>query len=602
MAIKGKGALIYVLLLTTALCFRVAVARFLPNDEPFDGKVYSQIARNLLEQHVYSHATEPPYSPTLIRLPGYPLFLAAVYSVFGHHNDYAIRIAQALVDTAACGLIALVAFYWEPNPQLKRRSSIAALALAAVCPFTTIYVGTILTETLTVFFAVAMCLTATLALKATTLKKAVGLWVATGLVAGIAVLFRPDSGLFAAAIGITLVITKLKHSSDQESGKLKEVWYRLSQAFYLGAAFSLVFCLVLAPWTIRNFRVFHLFQPLAPAHAEMPGEFVPRGYLSWLQTWVDDQLYVGPVEWALDESPITLDEIPDQAFDSEEERDRVSVLLERYNHPSDEQSLAASSSGSRDADVPPEDQPIQSEDDESDQTVDEADAGSQSEDSDAPDETSESEDTLNQYVEMTPDIDAGFARIAQERIKRHPLRYFILLPVKRGLSLWFDTHSEYYPFEGELLPLEDLDYEIHQQIWLPLFALLTFLYTSLGVAGSYILWRNQSDAMARTWLLLAGTMICFRLAFFSTLENPEPRYVVEIFPFLSILGGMAASRITNCKGFLVTVVGSFRSGRATKGSVSVSASRFAQKEVLEMDPGDQLTCASARPSNLSLLV
>ena len=29
-----------------------------------------------------------------------------------------------------------------------------------------------------------------------------------------------------------------------------------------------------------------------------------------------------------------------------------------------------------------------------------------------------------------------------------------------------------------------------------------------------------------------------RLGFFSTLENPEPRYVVELFPFLSILGGI----------------------------------------------------------------
>jgi hypothetical protein len=34
-----------------------------------------------------------------------------------------------------------------------------------------------------------------------------------------------------------------------------------------------------------------------------------------------------------------------------------------------------------------------------------------------------------------------------------------------------------------------------------------------------------------------------RLAFFSSLENPEPRYVVEIFPFLAILGGIAVAQI-----------------------------------------------------------
>ena len=100
--------------------------------------------------------------------------------------------------------------------------------------------------------------------------------------------------------------------------------------------FSLAFCLVLVPWTIRNYRVFHLFQPLAPAHAEMPGEFVPRGYFSWLRTWIDDGRYIGPVLWSLDASPIKLDDIPDRAFDSAEEKQRVAALLEKYNHPAEE--------------------------------------------------------------------------------------------------------------------------------------------------------------------------------------------------------------------------------------------------------------------------
>jgi hypothetical protein len=553
MANKRNAALIYALLLTTALCFRVAVARVLPNDTPMDGKLYSQIARNLLEQHVYSHDTEPPYSPTLIRLPGYPFFLADVYSVFGHHNDSAIRIVQALIDTAACGVIALVAFYWEPDPELKRRSSIAALGLAALCPFTTIYVATILTETPTVFFAVAMCLTATLAFRATNPRRSLWLWLVTGWVAGTAVLFRPDSGLFAAGIGITLVVISLRRSSEQNLTPAGEVRYRVSRASYLGAVFSLAFCVVLAPWTIRNFRVFHLIQPLAPAHAEMPGEFVPRGYLSWLRTWIDDPRYIGPVLWALDESHISMEEVPDQAFDSDEERQRVAALFDKYNHPPDDDTPIAFSAGAKDEDIPPEDQPRQTESQtdsqtearQSDYSEDPVIPGEQSDEGDQPEDTAESETTLDQSVEMTPVIDAEFARIASERISRHPLRYFILLPVKRGLSLWLDTHSQYYPFEGELLPLEDLDYDTHQQFWLPLFASLTVLYTLVGIAGGFILWRHRRDPMAGTGLLLAATMIFFRLAFFSSLENPEPRYVVEIFPLLSILGGFALSRVAN---------------------------------------------------------
>ncbi|MGH9969387.1 MAG: glycosyltransferase family 39 protein [Pyrinomonadaceae bacterium] len=538
--------LVYAVLLIASLSLRMLVARLLPNDEPFDGKVYSQIASNLLEQHVYSHATEPPYSPSLIRLPGYPIFLATIYSVFGRHDDAAVRIVQVLIDTAACALIALIAFYWEPDEKLKPCSSIAAFALAALCPFTTIYVATILTETPTVFLAVAMCLSATLAFKATKHGTILSLWTATGLIAGFAVLFRPDNGLFAAAVGITLVATALAHSGDEEVGKSEEILFRISRASFRGLVFSLAFCLVLVPWTVRNFRVFHLFQPLAPAHAEMPGEFVPRGYLAWLRTWIDDERDVGPVLWALDESPIYPEEIPDRAFDSAEEKQRVTALLEEYNHPPDEESKIMFASGSRDADVPPEDQRKWNDESESGETErepvrdnerEQSEETDQSDEAPAPDQTSQ-----DQYVEMTSVVDAGFAKIAGERIAHHPLRYFVLLPIKRAVSLWFDTHSQYYPFQGELLPLADLDYDIHQEIWLPLFAGFTWLYTLLGVAGAWVLWRSR-DFTARRWVVLAGLIIFLRLGFFATLENPEPRYVVEIFPFLAILGGASVGRI-----------------------------------------------------------
>ena len=562
MANKRNGILVYALLLTAAFSFRVAVARLLPNDAPFDGKVYAQIARNVLEHHSYSHATEPPYDPSLIRLPGYPLFVAGVYSVFGHGDDTAVRIVQALLDTATCALIAIVAFLWEPDEKLKRRSSIAALALAALCPFTTIYVATILTEIPTTFLAVAMCLTATLAFKATRQGNALLLWAATGALAGVAVSFRPDSGLFALAIGITLVVTTLWRSSDVKlSQKREEILYKFSRASYLGAVFSLAFCLVLVPWTIRNFRVFHIFQPLAPAHAEMPGEFVPRGYLSWLRTWIDDGRYIGPVLWSLDESPIKLDEIPDRAFDTAEEKQRVAALFAKYNHPpevpepistesppletttpSQEQIKPNPDTSAKTEDEPaPKDQGDKaSEADQADE-ADEADQGDQGDEADSSDENASPDQAVNQPVEMTPEIDAGFAQIAKERVARHPLRYYFLLPVRRAFSLWFDTHSQYYPFEGELLPFEDLDYDIHQQFWLPLFAILTLIYTLLGIAGGRFLWQWRQPA-TRQWVLLAALMIFLRIGFFATLENPEPRYVVEVFPFLSILGGIALTR------------------------------------------------------------
>jgi len=495
------------LLLLLALSFRLFIALRLPNDTPGDSIVYSQMARNVLEQHVYSHDEEPPYHPSLIRLPGYPFFLAAIYAVAGHGNNTAVRVVQAIVDTATCGLVALVAFQWVGDEKLKRRAALIALALAAFCPFTSIYVATILTEVPTNFLAVLLCLLATLAFKSKDARTTLLLWALAGLTAGAAVFFRPDSGLFAAAVGFTIVLTFAKRSG----GKLSA---RFIKSVIAAAIFSCAFCLVLVPWTIRNRRVFGVFQPLSPAHGEMPGEFVPRGYLMWLRSWLDDGRYIGPVLWRLDTSQIKIDAFPKRAFDSVEERDRVAALLEKYN-------------GTAESPTPSPSPQVDS-DEENDE-----------EESDEPEED-DSGDEVDEGVEMTPEIDAGFAQIAKERIARAPLRYYVVLPLDRAKSLWFDTHSQYYPFEGNLLPWENMDFTIHQQYWLTLFAGLTWIYTILGAIGAWVLWRAKTTD-ARIWLLLVSLIVFLRLGFFSTLENPEPRYVVEVFPFLAVLGGVGLS-------------------------------------------------------------
>jgi len=511
------------LVLLVAFGFRLFVALRLPNDTPDDGRVYAQIARNVLEHHVYSHEEQAPFVPSLIRLPGYPLFLSAIYSIAGHTNNTAVRIVQAIIDTATCILVALVAFQWTADEKRKRISSIAAFTLAALCPFTTIYVATILTEVPTSFLAVLLCLLATLAFKSSSRRRSLILWLLAGLTAGLAVFFRPDSGLFAAATGLTILLSTLYAARDTQ-----KFFNRFSKSVLSAAVFSFAFCLVLVPWTIRNRRVFGVFQPLSPAHGEMPGEFVPRGYLMWLRTWLDDGRYIGPVLWRLDTSRIPIEAYPKRAFDSSEERDRVAALMDKYNHPVDEEDTTATPTPSPSPATP-------------NQTKQSDEATDEDEEEEEAEEDPGADDPSN--VEMTPEIDAAFAQLARERIARAPFQYYVMLPLKRARSLWFDTHSQYYPFEGELFPLDYMDYSIHQQYWLPLFAGLTWAYTLLGVLGAWCLLRARSKE-ARLWLALAGLIIFLRLGFFSTLENPEPRYVVEIFPFLAILGGIAIGLLT----------------------------------------------------------
>ncbi|HEV7797058.1 MAG TPA: hypothetical protein VGO73_02795, partial [Pyrinomonadaceae bacterium] len=245
-------------------------------------------------------------------------------------------------------------------------------------------------------------------------------------------------------------------------------------------------------------------------------------------------------------------DLPDRAFDSAEEKQRVAALLEKYNHPSEAPDVFTAPD-SQNAPAAPDDQPSPNDESEaasptdepsSEDERDQADEGDEGDATDQGDKSAASDQATDQAVEMTPEIDAGFAQLARERIARQPLRYYLWLPLKRAHSLWFDTHSQYYPFEGELLPLDNLDYDIHQQYWLPLFAALTAIYTLLGIAGGWFLWQ-AGDFISRQWVLLAALMIFLRLGFFATLENPEPRYVVEIFPFLSILGAIAITRIVS---------------------------------------------------------
>jgi hypothetical protein len=317
-------------------------------------------------------------------------------------------------------------------------------------------------------------------------------------------------------------------------------------AMVQGAALSAAFVVVLAPWTVRNWRQFHLFQPLSPTHGEMPGEYVQYGYFAWLRTWVDDRKYTDPMLWSMDETEVDIDELPATAFDSAEEKERVSRLFDQYNDPPDEddseqtdQTQAALTPTPTPAELSGKAPPAAVVQKPSPETA-------AKEETDQEDNPEPDEPVQERPPEMTPPLDAAFGQIARERIARAPLRYYLWLPLKRARSLWFGPHADYYPFTGELFPLDDLDRGTHQQIWLPLFAVLVWIYTLLGVAGSWRLWRSPHFA-SRRWLLLVVLMIFLRLAFFSTKENPEPRYTVEIFPLLAILGGIAIARLVKAR-------------------------------------------------------
>src|ERR1700741_1976138 len=96
-----------------------------------DTLIYGDIAKNWLDHGVFGQTINGAPEPTLIRLPGYPAFLAICFTLFGRDHYGAVRIIQLLMDLGACVLVADLA-----RRLIGERSARAAFALAVLCPFT----------------------------------------------------------------------------------------------------------------------------------------------------------------------------------------------------------------------------------------------------------------------------------------------------------------------------------------------------------------------------------------------------------------------------------------------------------------------------------
>jgi 4-amino-4-deoxy-L-arabinose transferase-like glycosyltransferase len=317
-----------------------------------DTLLYGDIARNLIQHGIYGFtvAGHAP-RPTMIRVPGYPLFLAACFRVFGMERYPAVLYLQVLIDMGTCVLACALA-----RRLFGGRAGMAALWLGALCPFTASYVAAPLTETLSLF-CIAVVFYGVQRWREGGMGWNRWLWgVGAGL--GYAVLLRPEQGLLAAAVVPAM---------------LGMVWGE--RVGWRGAlpVVAVVLCvgLPLVPWTLRNWRTFHVVQPLAPRSATDPGELVPRGFNRWYRTWGIDFATTEEVYWNYDSDEIDVANLPTRAFDSQSQYERTAALLEEY------------------------------------------------------DET----------TQVTPAIDGRFAELAKERIAANPVRYYVALPVARLLNM-----------------------------------------------------------------------------------------------------------------------------------------------------------------------
>ena len=321
-----------------------------------DPLIYGAIAKNWMLHGVYGTTTSGILRPTLIRLPGYPLFLMACFKLFGMEHYHAVMFAQTAIDLATC--LILAAFtrrIWN------RRAAWWVLWLTALCPFTANYAAVPLTETLEIF-----SITVSLYALARFLETPRWSWaILEALAWSYAALLRPDGALIAVALCPAMSWYGLRR-------------WDLARLTKFALAAALLSILPFIPWTIRNWRTFHVFQPLAPRSATDPGEDTFSGFDRWAKTVCVDLTCTWEIYWNANSDVIDINHLPSRAFDSPSQYQQTTQLLDDYN----------------------------------------------------------------QITTITPSIDARFAVLAAERVHDYPIRNYVGLPLARLADMWLRPRTE----------------------------------------------------------------------------------------------------------------------------------------------------------------
>jgi len=196
---------------------------------------YDEIAQNLAEGRGFVWDDGSPANET----PGYPYFLAVMYSIVGH-NYIVVKIIQLLL----VGLISVFVYFICKRLNLKFAFAISAGLITAIWPYFLLYSSLVLPEILLALFLIISMYLLLLFQKTPTYLKSASL----GIVFGLSALTRPMVLLlpFLITAGILIFIKK----------------FRKPKPLLKLMVLLVLFIVTLAPWTIRNYREFNELTPV----------------------------------------------------------------------------------------------------------------------------------------------------------------------------------------------------------------------------------------------------------------------------------------------------------------------------------------------------
>ncbi len=157
------------------------------------------------------------------------------------------------------------------------------------------------------------------------------------------------------------------------------------------------------------------------------------------------------------------------------------------------------------------------------------------------------------WLERYRDVYFTVWKIGEERadVNELPASAFDRVPFERALTIWFTPRTELLPIDGKFWPLREQWEDSHADVLVTGgFAVLGYLYIALAIGGVWLAWQKRRESGAtgqpfrpNFWglaLLLAYFLV--RTAFLTTVEAPEPRYVVSCYPGILALIAMLGVR------------------------------------------------------------
>ena len=219
-------------------------------------------------QYIYHY----PQFQTVFMMPGVSYTLAFFTLVFGNWGSLtAFRVVQAILQTGSLMLV-----FFMGRKLFNSRVGIIAMLLNCFCIAEIWTSNLILTESFFKFFVLLMVFFCMYAIEENKVKY----YVLAGIFWGLATLFRPTIAMFPIVILAMWIIRK----------------YSIKDMIKYTVIVSAIFCVILSPWWVRNYSVFHKFIPLtlATGNPMLQGTFINYDQKSKLTDGLNYSQFVYP--------------------------------------------------------------------------------------------------------------------------------------------------------------------------------------------------------------------------------------------------------------------------------------------------------------------